>query len=82
MLQNLRNSNAPLDVAVEHESNQIEVLFRHDVGHAQVVVHDFVDAVERVLLVYNGIEEDAEGPNILLFAAICFASEDFGSSVI
>lgn len=46
------------------------------------MVQYFVDAVEGVFLVDERVEEDAEGPNVLFFAAVGFALEDFGRCVI
>lgn len=46
------------------------------------MVHDLVDGVEGVLFVNDGVEQDAESPDILLFTAIGFASKNFRSSVI
>jgi hypothetical protein len=46
------------------------------------VIHDLVDGVEWVLLVDDGVEQDTEGPDILLFAAVRQAAEDFGGGVI
>jgi len=34
------------------------------------MVHDLVDGVERVLLVDDGVEQDAESPDVLFLAAI------------
>ena len=82
MFQDLRNRDSPLDVTVEHQANEVKVLFRHDVRYSQVVVHNLVDTVEWILLVDNRVEKDAEGPHILLFAAVRLAGEHFGCSVI
>lgn len=46
------------------------------------MIEDFVDAVEGVFLVDEGVEEDAEGPDVLLLAAVGFALQDFGRCVI
>jgi hypothetical protein len=46
------------------------------------VIHDLVDRVEWVLLVDNGVEQDTEGPDVLLFATVGQATEDFGGGVI
>lgn len=62
--------------------HQVDALFAHHPWHAQVMVHDLVDGVEGVLFVNDGVEQDAESPDILLFTAIGFASKNFRSSVI
>lgn len=46
------------------------------------MVHDLVDAVKGVFLVDEGVEEDAEGPNVLFFAAVGAALENFGGGVV
>jgi len=69
-------------IAVEHLSNQIDAFITHGPGNAQVAIHDFVDIVEWVLLVDDGIEQDAESPDILLFPAVGPASQDFGGGII
>jgi hypothetical protein len=46
------------------------------------VVHDLVYAVERILFVDDGIEQNAEGPNILLFPTVGSAGEYFWGSVV
>lgn len=42
-------------LAVEHATDQVDALLAHDVRDAEVAVHDLVDAVEGVLLVYDGV---------------------------
>jgi hypothetical protein len=46
------------------------------------VVHDLVYAIEWVLFVDDGVEQNAKGPDILLFATVGSAGEDFWGSVI
>lgn len=82
MLEHGLDTDTAVDVAVEHLPDQVDTVLAHDVGDAEVVVHDLVDGVEGVLLVDDGVEQDAEGPDVLLFAAVWGAAEDFGSCVI
>ena len=82
MLQNLGDGDAPLDIAIEHQPNQVKILLRHDVWYSQVVVHDLIDAIEGILLVHDGVEEDTEGPDVLFFAAVCLTGKHFWGSVI
>jgi hypothetical protein len=82
MLQHLRNADALIDVAVQHSPHQIDARLAHDVRYAQVVVHDLVDAVERVFLVDNCVQQDAQRPHVLFFSAVGFAGENFGSGVV
>jgi hypothetical protein len=46
------------------------------------VVHDLVDAVEGVLLVDDGVEQNAQRPDVLLFTAVWLACEDFRRGVV
>jgi hypothetical protein len=46
------------------------------------MVHNLVDAVERIFLVDDSIEKNAKSPNILLFATIGVTSENFRSRVV
>ena len=46
------------------------------------MVHNLVNAVKGVLFVNDGIEEDTKSPDVLLFAAVGLAGENFGGSVI
>lgn len=78
----LADGQPPIDVPVEHLLDQLDVRGGHDPRDAQFVVEYFIDAVEGVLLVDEGVEEDAEGPDVLFLAAVGFALEDFGRGVI
>ena len=82
MLQHLGDGDAPLDIAIEHQPNQVKILFRHDVRYSQVVVHDLVDGVEGILFIDDCVEEDAECPDVLLLATIRQTTENFGRGVI
>jgi hypothetical protein len=46
------------------------------------MIHDLVDGVEGVFFVDDGVEEDAEGPDVLFFATVGAAGEDFGGCVV
>ena len=74
MLEHLLNVISLADVAVQHAANQIDALLAHDERDAQVAVHDLVDAVKGILLVDDGVEEDAQRPNVLLFTPVRLAS--------
>lgn len=82
MLNDLLYRVPRLAVAVQHAAYEIDAVVAHDEGDPQVAVHDLVDAVERVLLVYNRVQQDAQGPDVLLFAAVWFPGQDFWCSVI
>lgn len=82
MGQNLLYRQPLRDIAVEHLANQVDALVADDVGNAQVAVHDLVDAVEGVLLIDDGVQQDTEGPDVLFLAAVGLAGENFGGGVI
>lgn len=46
------------------------------------MVEDFVDVVEWVFFVDNRIEQNAKGPDILFFAPVGLALQDFGGGVV
>lgn len=58
MVQDLLDSHTRLDVAVQHQADQVNTIIAHDVRDTEVAVHDLIDAVERILLVDDGIKED------------------------
>lgn len=82
MLQHLADRDPLLDIAIEHQPNQVDALLAHDPRHPQIVVHDLVNAVKRVLLVDDGVQQDTERPHILLFATVRSACEHFRCRVI
>lgn len=51
--------NSLVDFAVEHAANEVDGVFAHDVRDSEVAVHDFVNAVEWVFLVDNGVHENS-----------------------
>lgn len=59
MLEHGLDTDTAIDIAVEHFPDQVDTVLAHDVGDAEVVVHDLVDGVEGVLLVDDGVEQDA-----------------------
>jgi hypothetical protein len=65
------DGNAVVDVAVEHRADEVNAIFRErKEGDSEGVVKDLVDAVERVLLVDNGVKKDTQSPDILFLAPI------------
>jgi hypothetical protein len=46
------------------------------------MIHNLIDAVEWVFLVNDCVEQDAKGPDVLFFAAVGMAGEDFRGCVI
>jgi hypothetical protein len=82
MVQDLLNGVPFRYIPVEHTSDEVDTLLADDIWHPQVAIHDLIDAVEGVLLVYDGIKEYSQGPYILLFASIRLASQNLGCCVI
>ncbi len=82
MPQHPLNSQPLPNIAIQHAPDKINALVADGVRHAQVAVHDLVDGVEGVLLVDDGVQQDAERPDVLLLAAVGAAREDFGGGVI
>ena len=82
MRQHLVNGIPRRHIAVQHPADQIDALVADGIRHAQVAVHDLVDAVEGVLLVDDGVQQDAQRPDVLLLAAVGPAREDLGGGVI
>lgn len=82
MIQYLANRDSLLHISIQHQPYQINTLLAHYPRHAQIMIHDFVNRVEGVLLVDNSVEQDSKGPDVLFFAAVGFAGEDFGGGII
>ena len=79
---NLADGQSPIDISIEHLLDQLDIRGRHDPRYAQFVVQYLIDAVKGVFFVDERVEEDAEGPNVLFFAAVGFTLEDLGCGVI
>lgn len=82
MRGNLRNAGPLIHITIQHPSDQINTILRNHKRHAQIMVHDLVNAVEGVLLVEDGVEQDTEGPDVLFEAVVGRAGEDFGRCVV
>ena len=81
-IPDLTDGQPAIDVAVQHLLDELDVGGRHDPRDAELVVEDLVDAVKGVLLVDERVEEDAEGPDVLLLAAVRLALQDLGGRVV
>jgi hypothetical protein len=82
MLKHGLDANAPLNIPIEHFADKVNALLTHNIRYSKVMVHDLVDGVERVLFVDDGVEQNSKGPDVLFFAAVGEAAEDFRGSVI
>lgn len=82
MVQNLTDRNPLLDIPIKHQAYKVDALLAHDPRHSEVVIHDLVYTIERVLFVNDGVEQDAQGPDVLLLTAVSAAREDFGGGVV
>ena len=82
MLQNLVDIETLGNIAIQHAPDEIYALLAKDERYPEVSIHDLIDAIKGVLLVYDCVKEDTQRPNILLLAAVRFSSQDLRSSVI
>lgn len=57
-------------------------MLAHDPWDPKFTVHNLIDAVEGVFLVYDSVEKDPKRPDVLLFASVGPALKDFGRSVV
>lgn len=46
------------------------------------MIHNLVDAVKGIFFVNEGIEENAEGPDVLFFAAVGLPLKNFRGRVV
>lgn len=82
MVQDLLDIYPSIQIPIQHLADQINACLAHDIGHTKISIHDLVDAVEWILLVYDGVEEDPESPDVLLFATVWLPGKDFGRRII
>ena len=82
MLLDLLDGKTGPDISLEHGADQIDAALAHDPRHAKLVIQDLIDTVERVLLVDERVEQDAQRPHVLLLTAVRFALEDLGRGVV
>lgn len=83
MINHFRYCNSIVNVTVEHSANEIDAILREwKKGDSKWVIEDFVDVVERILLVDDCVKKDAESPHVLFFAAVGFALKNFGCRII
>lgn len=78
----LCNREALVDVPIEHRLDQIDRRLTQNPRYSKLVIHNLVDAVERIFFVHEGIEQDAKSPNILFFSTVGFSLQYFWSSVV
>lgn len=82
MIYNAFDVDSRVDIAIKHFADQVNAIFAHYIRNAELAVHNLVNAVEWILFVDDGIEENTKCPYILFLTTIRFASKDFGSSII
>jgi hypothetical protein len=73
VLQDLSNRNSLINIAVQHQSHQIDACIAHDIWNSEIVIHDLVDGVEGVFFVDDCVEEYAKSPDILFLASVGLA---------
>lgn len=82
MVEHLVDVVALGDITFQHAADEIDTLLAEYKGDAEVAVHNLVDAVKRVLLVDNGVQEDTQSPDVLFCPTIWLSSKNFGSGII
>ena len=82
MLLDLGNGISLIDFTVQHRLDKINRALAHDPGDAKLMIDDLVDAVERVFFVDEGVEQDPQRPDVLLFAAVWDTTQNFGCGII
>ena len=82
MLFHLTDCDSALHVSVQHGFDEINAILAHYPRNPQLMIQNFVNAVEGVLFVNKRVEEDAESPDVLFFAPIRLALQHFRSGVI
>lgn len=83
MINNFRYRDSIVNITVEHPADKVDaVLGEWKKGDSKGVVENFVDVVEWILLIDDGIEQNAQSPDVLLFAAVRFALKDFRCRII
>jgi hypothetical protein len=71
MIQNLLDIYPPIQIPIQHLADQINARLAHDIRNTKIPIHDLIDTVKWILLVYDGVEENTESPHVLFFATIC-----------
>ena len=82
MLHYLPDTQPSIHIPLQHASDQIDTTLTHDPRNAELMIHDFVDAVKGVFFIDESVKEDAEGPDVLFFAAVRFPLQYFRGGVI
>jgi hypothetical protein len=82
MRQDVLDAQALGDVAVQHHADELDARLAHDPGHTQIAVEDLVYTIERVLLVDQRVQQNAERPHVLFLATVARALEDLGRSIV
>jgi hypothetical protein len=83
MFHNLRNSESVINISVKHSSDQVDTIFGEGKErNTKRMIEYFIDVVEGVLLVYNGVEKNPKSPNVLFFPPVRLSLENFRGSVV
>jgi hypothetical protein len=56
MFEYLTDRDSLLYIAIQHHAHQVDALLAHHPWHPQVVVHDLVNTIKRILFVDDGVE--------------------------
>ena len=83
MFEHLGDGQPVINITIEHRADEVNAVFGEgEEGDSEGVVEDLVDVIEGVFLVDDRVKEDTQGPDVLFFATIGSALEDFGRGVI
>lgn len=83
MIHHFTNGQAVVNVSIEHLSNKVDAVFRErQVRNPKGMVQNLVNIVERVFLVDDRVEKDAQGPDILLLAPVRLTLQNLRSSIV
>lgn len=82
MIFDLVDGQSAVDVAVQHAFDQVDAVLAHDPRNPELVVQNLIDAVERVLLVHERVEQDSQGPDVLFLAPVRSPLQNLGGSII
>lgn len=55
MLEDLIDIVTLGDIAIKHTANEVDALFAEDERDPKITVHNLVDAIKGILLIYDGI---------------------------
>lgn len=83
MFHNFGDGVSTINISIEHLLDQIDaILGERQIWNSQGMVENFIDVVEWVFLVNNGVQENTKSPNVLLFSSVRLALKDFRCCIV